>query len=57
MSNERRPHPNAQPLTVFSTSRRRGQELASRFFHVVSEAIEIALVRVPPIRIWRRGGL
>ena len=47
----------------FRTSRRSGQQLASRFFQVVSEAIEIALLRVPPrfdvrtrYRFWRRGG-
>src|SRR5215831_988240 len=48
----------------FRTSRRSSQQLASRFFQVVSEAIEIALLRVPPrfdartrYRIWRRGGI
>jgi hypothetical protein len=48
MSNERRPHPNAQLATVFRTARRSGQQLASRFFQIVSEAIEIALFRMPP---------
>jgi hypothetical protein len=54
---------NVQWATVFRTSRRPGQQLASRFCRVGLEAIEIALLRVPPrldgrttYRIWRRGG-
>jgi len=48
MGKQRRPYPNAQLPTVFRIARRSGQQLASGFFQIVSEAIEIPPLHAPP---------